>query len=280
MDRGSRLLRTCVGLAIALGASACQSPTSSAVAGSANAIAANGGNAPMRIEDHFSGRERELAEAAASGDVERVNRLVRESRVDPNAQSAQGMPLLLWAVHARNLAGFEALLANGADPSRRARNGELLMHYVVEGGGADFVRAALARGANPNQENRDREPLIHIARRVGDWDSVRALVEGGARIDAPAGGLRDNTILSIATGFGDFEHALWLLEHGADPTLRIADAVAPEVIGTQPILEDIFHRPLDPQATQALAYQKRCQQLVLARGLVAPPRPRRFALSE
>ncbi len=233
----------------------------------------------MRLSDHFSGAKRDLADAAASGRVAEVARLVTEKGVDPNALSAQGMPLLLWAVHAGSVAGFEALLANGADANGRASSGELLMHYVIESGGAPYVRAAIRHRLDLNLQNRDREPLTHIARRAGDWDSVSALVEAGADVDAPGAGLPDNTLLSIATGMGDFKHALWLLQNGADPGIRIADALAKEVIGSQPILEDIFHRPMsdgEPFA-EARDYQQRCRQWVLEKGYAEPAMPRRFA---
>ena len=233
----------------------------------------------MRLSDHFSGAKRDLADAAARGDTAEVTRLAADKGVDPNAVSAQGMPLLLWAVHAGSVAGFEALLANGADANARASGGELLMHYVIEGGGAPYVGAAIRHGLDPNLQNRDREPLTHIARRAGDWDSVVALIEAGADVDAPGAGLPDNTLLSIATGMGDFKHALWLLQKGADPGIKIANALAKEVIGTQPVLEDIFHRPMsdgEPFA-EARDYQQRSQQWVLDKGYAEPPMPRRFA---
>jgi hypothetical protein len=231
----------------------------------------------MGIEDHFSGRERELALAAETGDRAAIARLVQQERIDPNRLSALGMPMLLWPVSRRNLAGFEALLDAGADPNRRSAGGEIIMHYVIESGGAEFVRAALAHGARPNQSNRDREPLTHIARRVGDWASVRLLIENGADIDAPGMGLADNTLLGIATGMGDFENAYWLLERGADPSVRLRDAIASDLVGSQPIIEDIYHRPLDPTDGDAIGWQRRCQALLSARGITAPPPPRRFA---
>ncbi len=236
----------------------------------------------MKLSDHFSGARADLANAAAHGDAAQVGRLVTDTGVDPNAVSAQGMPMLLWAVHAGSVAGFEALLANGADANGRTSSGELLMHYVIEGGGVEYVRAAIRHGLNPNLENRDREPLTHIARRAGDWESVSALLEAGADVNAPAAGLADNTLLSITTGMGDFEHALWLLQHGADPGLRIADAIAKEVIGTQPVLEDVFHRPVSEGEAfaQARDYQRRCQQWLLEKGYSEPPVPRRFATSQ
>lgn len=231
----------------------------------------------MRLELHFSDGLAELARAAASGDEERVAELITYQKLNPNALSDEGMPLLLWPVHHKNPAGFQALLKNGADPNVRAGNGELALHYIVEGGDASMLRAALAHGADPEAVNRDREPLIHIARRVRKWDMIDALLDHGANIDAFEGGLHGNTVLSVVTGFGDFEHAHALLERGADPTFALKQAPKPERVGAQPILEDIFYRPVDAEAYPEISeWQRKCQALVRAAGIEPPPPPRRY----
>ena len=232
----------------------------------------------MRIEKHFSGGLRKLAQAAGCGDGERVAELITDKKLDPNTLSEEGMPLLLWPVHQRNLEGFVALLENGADPNGRASHGGILMHHVVNSGSADMVRAALEHGADPNGINRDQEQLIHIARRARKWDVIEVLLDFGADIDAFDGELYGRTILSTTTGFGDFEHAYWLMERGADPTyeIRLAPASHQERIGAMPILEDIFHRPIDAEAyPEASAWQQKCQALLRSRGIESPPRPRR-----
>lgn len=232
----------------------------------------------MRLELHFSGGLATLAKAAASGDAERVSELIEYEKLDPNALSDEGMPLLLWPVHQRNLGGFIALLKNGADANRRAGNGEILMHYVVEGADASFVQAALAHGADPNAVNRDKEALIHIARRVQKWDVIEALLDANAEVDAFEGGLYGNTVLSMATGFGDFEHAYFLLERGADAEYRLKQAPKPERVGAQPILEDIFFRPVDAeQYPEVSHWQRKCQDWLAAKGIQPPGKPGRYS---
>jgi ankyrin repeat protein len=232
----------------------------------------------MRLELHFSGGLATLAQAAARGDAPRVAELVEYQKLDPNALSDEGMPLLLWPVHQRNPEGFHALLKSGADPNRRAGNGEILMHYVIEGGDASFVQAALAFGADPNAVNRDKEPLIHIARRAQKWDVIEALLDAGADIDAFEGGLHGNTVLSMATGFGDFEHAYLLLERGADPTFALKQAPKPERVGAQPMLEDMFFRPVDAeQYPEAARWQQKCQEWLATKGIQPPPKPGRYS---
>lgn len=257
-------------------ANGCDAP-SSAVDASSSTHPGSSDSVAMRIELHFSGALRELAQAAAAGDAARVGELVEYQKLDPNALSEEGMPLLLWPVHAGNLEGFAALLKHGADVNARAGNGELLMHYVIEGASEPFVRAALKAGADANAVNRDKEPLIHIARRVQKWDVVETLLGFGADVDALEGGLHGNTVLSMATGFGDFEHAYFLLEQGADPALALKQAPKPERVGAMPMLEDIFHRPVDADVyPEAARWQQKCRDLLSARGIEAPPKPQRY----
>ncbi|MFK8014309.1 MAG: ankyrin repeat domain-containing protein [Gammaproteobacteria bacterium] len=260
-----------------LGTAACGAPDTPVANSPSDFRSGNADQTAMRIELHFSGGLRELAQAAANGDARRVAELVDSQRLDPNALSDEGMPLLLWPLHQRNLDGFEALLESGADPNRRAGNGEILMHYVVEAGLPDFARAALRHQAKPNDSNRDQESLVHIARRTQNWDVLAALLDFGADVDAFEGGLHGNTVLSMATGFGDFEHAHWLLERGADPTYALKQAPRPERVGAMPMLEDIFHRPVDADAfPEAADWQRRCQKVLLARGIEPPAKPDRY----
>jgi uncharacterized protein len=239
---------------------------------------------PLKIENHFSGNVRELAMAAASGDEQKVAELIKARGVDPNARGIEKMPVLLWPVYKNNIAGFRALLANGADPNALINNplhtDQSTFALIISLRGMDFVEAALAHGANPNAKNEDDVPMIHIAERAGKWDVVRALIAKGADINASSNGLPGNNILAAAVGLGDFEHAFWLLEHGADPSHMISEKMAanPRVIGTQPIIEQIFHRPMATGAKgeKQKQWQKKCQELLLSRGIVAPPVPERY----
>lgn len=234
----------------------------------------------QRLEDHFDGREHELAAAAGRGDAAAVARLIREERADPNAVSKQGMPLLLWPLQTKNPAGFEALLENGADPNRAAllRGGvrDPALDFVVRSGDLRFLQPALRRGGKPDTVNADGEPLVHVAARAQAWDLVRALVEAGAKVDAFKGGLYGETVLAAAVGIGRFDQAYWLLEHGADPSYALKEAPDPARVGAQPILEDIFWMPPAPEAKDLAAWQEKCRQLLLAKGIKPPPPPKRW----
>lgn len=228
----------------------------------------------VRIDQHFRGSERELAEAAARGDVDEVARLVRERHADPNAVSPEGMPLLLWPVQAGSYEGTRALLENGADPNRAIpRFGAPIV--LVAGLDPKWLRLFLEHGGNADQRSADDEPLARIAMLAGNWEAVQLLVERGADIDAGAHGNEQRTLLGFYSGSGQFDKVHWLLEHGADPTLRLGNAPVAERVGAPFILESIYWYPIDatkfPDGAQ---WQRKSQQWLRAHGITeVPPEP-------
>jgi hypothetical protein len=135
------------------------------------------------------------------------------------------------------------------------------------------LRKLLDSGANANTMSSDREPLIIVAQMAGRWDNVKLLIERGADINAFAHGNRANTVLAFYSA-GQFDKALWLLEHGADPGYRIESAAAPNRIGAQPVVENIYWWPVHTGQYPALAQaQRKCQDIIAARGFKAPPEP-------
>lgn len=229
----------------------------------------------VRVDQHFKGAELELAEAAARGDTAEVERLVRERHADPNAVSAEGMPLLLWPVQAGNLEGTRALLANGADPNHAIPRFGAPIVLVSKLDDPKWLRLFLDHGGKANQRSADDEPLTRIAMLAGHWDSVKLLVERGADIDAGAHGNEQRTLLGFYSGSGQFDKVHWLLERGADPTLRLENAPVAQRVGAPFILESIYWYPIDaakfPDGAQ---WQRKSQQWLRAHGIIeVPPEP-------
>lgn len=224
----------------------------------------------LQIEQHFSGPELELAQAAAAGRGNEVERLVRHAHADANAVSPGGLPLLAWPVLHGNAAGVAALLEAGADPNRAVPAVGTVMVWAAKAESPEVLRAFLERGGRADASDLDRQPLTRIAALAGQWDNVKLLIEHGADIDAPAHG---DTLLTYYSR-GQFDKTHWLLERGADPTHRLESATKPERIGAQTVVENVYWWPVDggkfPQLAQ---WQQRCQQLLAARGLTLPREP-------
>ncbi len=234
----------------------------------------NAGNpmASLRIAEHFSGKERDLANAAASGNRKAIKRAIAAG-ANPNVRSDKGMPLLLWPMHKENPEGFAALLEAGANANQTDHRGSPVATFAAKNPDIRYLEALLRAGTNPNARNTDREPLTFVAAMEGHWRHVQLLIERGAEIDTFNHENYGDTLLAYYA-YGQFDRAFWLLEHGADPTFKIKDALAKDRIGAQPILELIFHYKIDATAfPQGVAAQKKCQEFVIAKGIKSVPEP-------
>lgn len=250
--------------------------------------AASGRPTIARETDRFAaqgwtGANARLADAAARGDADGVARAVADG-ADPNARAASGMPILMTAAMAGSEAGFAALLDAGADPNARfpydrtkpEETGHVAELMVAEDR-LPYLAMLLEAGADPNAKAGGNEPLIWHAALNRGWPALRMLVEAGADVDAFNHDAYGDTVLRFYAA-GAFDKALWLLERGARPDHPLRQATRPELIGTYPVLEDIFHYPVNATAFPELAEaQAKAQRFVLAEGYDKPPIPKRHS---
>lgn len=233
-----------------------------------------------RANDYFEGGALRLAIAAENGDVETIQRLIKDEKIDPDKtfSNRDGIPLIAWPLRARNIEGLRALLEAGADPNAsesKQMNGELIkfdnaMVYAAKMDDPRFLELLLRHGGNPNTRNVNNETLLLQAFLSGNqWKNVQVLVENGADInESNLKSLGDDTVLSWYTTRGGFDYAYWLLEHGADPA--IAKPEGSSQPGRQKMVEDIYWEVTTPDN---LPWQKKCQQWLIERNIPRPPMP-------
>jgi len=167
----------------------------------------------MTLDTMFPDRElRALARAAAKGETERIDNLVRNG-VDANGRGTSGAVPLYWAMH--NIQGFRHLLKLGADPNVIFDDGGSVFHWAVTHKNSAFYEALLEHGADPNLRAGALQwtPLFHVLH--GNLKQrVAPLLEAGADIDArDATGM---TPLMVAAMHGQFDVVYDLLRRGAD----------------------------------------------------------------
>ncbi|HUA80006.1 MAG TPA: ankyrin repeat domain-containing protein [Dyella sp.] len=234
-------------------------------------------------------KARELADAAARGDVEAVRHLMKDEHVNPDtifADDDSGMPLIAWPVFNLNPAGLKAMLDNGANPN--ARKAGRIFKKFPDGSAIDhpeydnamvwaakqddpiYLTLLLDHGGDPNTRNGNGETLLFQAfiwHR--QWKNVQTLVEHGADVNAHA--LGESILYDFATS-GGFEQVYWLLQHGADPkSAAIANPIPPATEPRYPVIESIFWYPTDPKKLEAIDWQRKCQQWMLGHGYKRPP---------
>jgi ankyrin repeat protein len=157
-----------------------------------------------------SGLELDLPEAAAVGDVPRLEELLGD---DPklaaeraNSRSADGWPLLHLAAAFADEPTVRALFDAGADGhqvSETPMRNHALHAVLALSKDAGVVRLLIARGADVNAAQTAGYRPLHQAAVVGREDLVRMLLEGGA--DKTARCDRGKTAAQYAEerGFGE-----------------------------------------------------------------------------
>lgn len=190
-------------------------------------------------------RSLELKQAASSGDLARVRALV-EAGVDVNATDKYGSGTLLTF----HPAVMEYLLSKGADPNRQTNeSGDPVLCGVAYFNNVECVRLLLQAGADPNAlVNDTAETALHgcvigLGSNVTASDChavVRLLIEHGADPNrrtvpgvATAAFWRDvrtrgETPLHRAAAYASEETVKFLLDAGADKTIRDANGDSPQ----------------------------------------------------
>lgn len=161
----------------------------------------------------------ELAKAAGRGDVKEVNRLVA-SGVNVNTAGQHDITPLWWALWKKNYEGFIALLNQGANPNAQHADGYPIMYLAADMNDSRFLEATLNHGGNPNLPGRGGWPPLVMAVQSGFKTNVDLLL--AAKADANwHDSISGETLPMVAIGSRvDYEMAYQLLEHGADPTLK------------------------------------------------------------
>jgi ankyrin repeat protein len=116
----------------------------------------------------------------------------------------------------------EVLLAYGADVNGSGRGGLTALHYAVRSGKLPLIRLLLANGADVTARDADGlTALLHLARTRARIDPVAVLTLLAAHgADLDARGSNGETLLFFFARQGDPDAVRWLVEHGADPSLR------------------------------------------------------------
>jgi uncharacterized protein len=169
-----------------------------------------------------------LSLAAANGHAAMIERLL-EAGADANGALPEGETPLMSAAATGNVAAIKTLLAHGADVNaRESSKGQTPLMWAAADGHAAAVELMIESGADIHARSKGRfTPLLFAVRR-GAADVVRVLLAAGADVNETvqgaafstgvAGPTEDSTSVSgLAIINGQFDIALLLLEHGANP---------------------------------------------------------------
>ncbi|MGW1443789.1 ankyrin repeat domain-containing protein [Serratia rhizosphaerae] len=230
-------------------------------------LAGCNGMKKIEPEDYFTGQQLVLAKAIEAGDLERVKQLAPET--DLNTPGEQKLTPLFFAINeamyndnpANRLEIITALVSAGADPLPQRGNKPAL--WMAKADKDIWLKAMLDGGLSPDARVKSTDyPMIYETIYAKTTDTLALLVVRGVDVDA-----RDSlgqTPLMAAFFSNSFEHANYLLDHGADPNpvnkkgWVFASLVQKRLNKSQPDTE----------------YHQKCLQLrdkVIARGVKWPP---------
>lgn len=160
-----------------------------------------------------------LAEAAGRGDVKEINRQVAAG-ANVNAVGQHAITPLWWAAWVENYNGFAALLAKGANPNAQRAEGYPIMYLVADMKDPRLLEAALKHGGDPNlRDSTSGESPLFPAVLHGRKPHIELLLAAKADVNArmPVSG---ETLPMIAIAArADYQLVYRLFQMGADPTL-------------------------------------------------------------
>lgn len=157
--------------------------------------------------------EAPLADAAEARRWSDVRTLLDRDR-DVDAQQADGMSALHWAVHHGDERTVRALIDTRADVNLATAYGVTPLSIACSRGDAAIVGRLLEAGADVDGTLSGGTTPLMLAARAGNTESVRHFVEYGAKVNATE--RRKQTALMWAAAAGHVEVVDALLEAGAD----------------------------------------------------------------
>jgi ankyrin repeat protein len=194
------LLAAAVGVLIATAASAQQPPTDREIA-------------------VYAG----LHAAAAEGNVEEIERLIREGE-NPNVQDSRSRTPLHVAAYRKHHKAVETLLRLGANPNALDLQRLDIVTIAAMQNDLELLKIALKGGAKPDNvtSQSDASALIHAAH-LGHVEIVRALIEARANLDHVNQLRFSALIVAVVLGNGGknyVETIDLLVKAGADTELK------------------------------------------------------------
>lgn len=137
-----------------------------------------------------AGSTRDFMEAAANGDVDEVDRLLKTG-VDVNGRNAMGYGALRETVVNNHPNVCRLLLDRGARVDEKDDMGWTALHWAATKGHASMGLLLLQRQADVNAKTKDGDTPAHKAGGKGHLTVLRLLVDHGADLSVRNGDDRD-----------------------------------------------------------------------------------------
>jgi len=161
-----------------------------------------------------SSMAQDIHEAAKTGDIEQLKRILSENPSLVNSPDKDQMTPLHHAVDAGKLEAASLLIKMSADVNAVNFKKETPLHMAAYKGNADAVKLLLKHGADPTRrEMRDRIPLYLACNWGNDLETVRLLIDAGSDVNDKNS--RGEIVLISTLFYGKKEIIDLLIDRGA-----------------------------------------------------------------
>jgi ankyrin repeat protein len=186
----------------------------------------------------------ELARSVGSGDTAKISQMIA-SGSDVNKVGKYEITPLWWAAWAKNYEGFAALLEKGANPNAQRAEGLPIMHLIANMKDARLMEVALKHGGDPNlRDNQSGETPLFLAVQNGYKQQIDLLLGAKADVNIQTPVSRWTVTMVAIASRADYETAYRLLQAGVDPTLKAEDGrTLADIIETRSINASNNHDP-------------------------------------
>jgi len=158
----------------------------------------------------------ELAEAAGTGDLQRLKSLLADG-ADPNGPASSGVPPIFAAAAYGHPAAIEVLVAAGADVNARSQAGATPLMAACYVWNPQTAQCLIKLGANVTARDDNGRTALLIACQHSSREVVEALLENGASANDAGGGTNSPALAFAIYNDSDGERIIkLLLERGAD----------------------------------------------------------------
>ena len=162
----------------------------------------------------ISSMAEDIHEAAKTGDIDRLKKILSENPSLVNSQDKDKMTPLHHAIDARNVEAASLLIGHGADVNAVNYKTETPLHLAAYEGNAGAVKLLLEHNADITmREMRDRIPLFLACNWGNDLETVRLLIDAGSDVNDKNS--RGEIVLVSTLYYGKREIIDLLIDRGA-----------------------------------------------------------------
>ena len=164
-----------------------------------------------------AGADWNIFEAAATGQTDRVRKLLKKSPELVNTYAPDGFYPLGLAIFFGHLETATLLMTSGAEVNMAAKNDLKVMplHAAAAAKQFDAARMLIKRGADVNAAHQAGYTALHAVAATGQLEFAELLLVSGADVNAKTD--LGKAPLTLALEAGDSEMATLLRKHGGRP---------------------------------------------------------------